>query len=615
MVVCETNLETHGVGGMITNHPEFAEAMLERAKRMVLTHKNHPSIVSWSLGNESGYGPGHAAMAGWIREYDPTRLVQYENNDPGPIASDIKCTMYPPIPVILDMIADNRDRRPIVMVEYAYQIANTTGGFDQFRELTEKYEIFQGGFVWDWQDKCVPAQDSQGQMMFGVGGDWNEEMVDWRNPVYMCANGVVLPDLTCKPCAYEIKEGQSPVFLTQDPRVPGKFKLENRTFALSLSDFQVDYTLTIEGKKVASGQVKLDDGGTFQLDLTPLKALSGEAFANFTVTGVSQAFASWSDQPPVFTSPQFTLRGRSPALPQPSPKGEIKWEDDGTFYTVTGDHFTAIFDRLENTLVSLEKDGVLYLQNSGKEQFIRARDGMHLEPSAHWWGSVQQQWQYLEPGKLSRIPLTSDLLAAPDRVMVTFTDKIKGEPGIILSTVTYTLFADGSMDVGMAAQVDQAFGSIPRVGLELILPKGFEQVDWYGRGPGESYVDRNLAAPIGLYSATVEQLHFPFVPVSHNGTHSDTRRITLSRGDGAAVTVFGAPFFFTAHHNTVQDYWQALHEQDLKRREEVFLQIDGFHSGIGGDMAWSTEIGRRHLLSLERHSGDFRFQVSLRFTK
>lgn len=611
LVICETNIETHGVAGYFTNHPEYAETMLERARRMVLTHKNHPSVVSWSLGNESGYGPAHAAMAGWIREYDPTRLVQYENNDPGKIASDVKCTMYPPIPVILDMVADNTDRRPIVMAEYAYQIANTTGGFPQFRELTEKYEIFQGGFVWDWQDKCVPAQDKAGNTIFGIGGDWDEDVVDWRNPVYMCANGVVLPDLTCKPCAYEMKEGQSPLFLLQSPGEPGKFTVQNRTFALSLSDFTYRYEITVEGRKIASGEVQPGPDGSFQLDLSPLRTLSGEAFVNFSVGFCDSSRPVWAGEGHLVCAPQFVLRGRAPQLPAPTPKGSLKAEDDGETYTVQGEHFTARFDRMTNTLSSLEKEGVTYLAGSGNENFIRARDGMHLEPSARWWGPVQHQWKHLEPGKSSRAPLTSALLTAEDRVQVIFTDKIKWETGTILSTLTYTVYADGSMDISLSADAEEGLGSLPRVGFELVLPGGFEQLDWYGRGPGESYIDRNLAAPVGLYSSTVSGTHFPFVPVSHNGTHSDTRRVTLSREDGAALTVSGAPFYFTAHHSTIEDYWNALHDCDLVRREEVFLHIDGFHSGIGGDMAWSTEISDRHLL----RPGSYAFQVHLSFGK
>ncbi|MDA3956381.1 glycoside hydrolase family 2 TIM barrel-domain containing protein, partial [Oceanispirochaeta sp.] len=188
LVVCESNLETHGVAGRISNDPEWAEAMLERARRMALVYKNHTSIVSWSLGNESGYGAGHAAMAGWLREYDKSRLVQYENNDPGPLGSDIKCSMYPSLEIIRHMISDNRDRRPIVLVEYAYQISNTTGHFDQFRKLTEEYEIFQGGFVWDWMDKCLPAYTDDGVEFPGFGGDFGEDLTDSVCPLYMCAN-------------------------------------------------------------------------------------------------------------------------------------------------------------------------------------------------------------------------------------------------------------------------------------------------------------------------------------------------------------------------------------------------------------------------------------------
>jgi len=159
-LVCEANLETHGVSGVLSKDPAWSGAYLERAVRMVLIHKNHPSVVSWSLGNESPWGANHAAMANWIRQYDPqpSRLVQYEAGTPGPVISDLRGRMYSSPETIREMLGDERDLRPIVLVEYLYQICNAGGGMHHFVELTEKYRRFQGGFVWDWQDKCLPAR-------------------------------------------------------------------------------------------------------------------------------------------------------------------------------------------------------------------------------------------------------------------------------------------------------------------------------------------------------------------------------------------------------------------------------------------------------------------------
>ena len=152
------------------------------------------------------------------------------------------------------------------------------------------------------------------------------------------------------------------------------------------------------------------------------------------------------------------------------------------------------------------------------------------------------------------------------------------------------------------------YGLVPRVGLELVVPTGFEQLSWYGRGPEESYCDRKAACPVGNYACTVEETHFPFIPVSENGAHCDTRTLTLSDGEHT-LTVEGSLFSFDAHHNTIEEYRTVRHEHELHRHPETYLHIDGFRSGIGGDMAWSTEINPKDVL----HAGDFRFGFVLRF--
>jgi beta-galactosidase len=198
LTICECNLETHGVMGALTHNPAWATNFLERAVRMVLTHKNHASVYSWSLGNESGTGANHAAMYGWIKEYDPTRICQYEAGQPGRNVSDVRGNMYAPPAWILNMLTDPDDTRPIILVEYLYQIRNAGGGMHHFNELLERHPRFQGGDICDWQDKCLVAKTGDGTPFFGYGGDFGESVTDWECPLFMTNNGIVLPDLTPK---------------------------------------------------------------------------------------------------------------------------------------------------------------------------------------------------------------------------------------------------------------------------------------------------------------------------------------------------------------------------------------------------------------------------------
>ena len=265
LVVCECNLETHGVMGQLTHDPAWGGQFLDRAIRMVLTHKNHPSIYSWSLGNESGVGPNHAAMTGWIREYDPTRLCQYEAGRPGRTVSDIRGNMYAPQQTILDMLTDPDDPRPVILVEYLYQIRNAGGGLNLFADLLEKYPRFQGGYIWDWQDKCLVAQSADGQDYFAYGGDFNESITDWVNPTFMTCNGIVLPDLTPKPVAREVKQVYCPIIfapvmdLTQRHPLASmeRFLIKNRQLGQDTRLYRAAYTLRENGRIVQSGPFDL----------------------------------------------------------------------------------------------------------------------------------------------------------------------------------------------------------------------------------------------------------------------------------------------------------------------------------------------------------------------
>ena len=652
LVVCETNLETHGTAGMLTNDPDWAEAMLERARRMVLQHKNHPSIVSWSLGNESGYGPGHAAMANWIREYDPTRLVQYENNDPGPLTSDIKCTMYPPMERLLQMIADNRDRRPIVLVEYAYQITNTTGAFEQFMQLTEKYEVFQGGFIWDWQDKCLPAQTEDGQIYFGIGGDFGEDLVDWVVPPYMCANGVVLPDLTPKPCAAEFKQGQAPILVSPLSLESGLFTVKNRTIDLPTDFYRFSYVLQKDGQAVDSGECQLiDPAGLTPQELSrqlesrddspvgkPLDLAPGEQLIMLNLGDLRQKYRSaeaewqinievklaldqlWAAAGHSVALIQFELERdwtADRALPrkpdQASPTSLVIGQDE-QLLNIIGRDFKISFNKKEAMLAACVRKGQVYWQSGGKEQLMRGRSGLQLEE--RWWGDIQTQWSDFMPGRLNRQKISMDMLGKvdplkPDQLIavdVICRTRLTGAKGGADTEIRYTVNADGQLDISCSFLPQGNWSSLPRAGLEWLLPQGFNQLRWYGRGPGESYADRKLAAPLGQYETTVAKTHFPFVPVSFNGSHCDTRWLQISDDHGHTLQISGDRFAFTAHHYSVEDTWNTLHEHQLQHRPQVWLNLDGGQSGIGGDMAWSTQISRQHLLA----AGPIRFALSLR---
>ena len=250
-IIDETNLETHGVQAELSNDPNWLVAYMERASRMVLRDKNHACVLFWSLGNELGTGPHHAAMAAWIRAYDATRLVHYESGRPGAEVSDVFSVMYPNLEGLKTILADPREKRPIIMCEYAYAKGNATGNFFKFWDMVDAYPRFQGGCIWDWNDKALLAVTPGGQKYYAYGGDFggNFNYHQEGEDAQMCCNGIVGPDLAPHPGAYEVKKVQSPVGAQALDASAGRLRVWNKYHSLNLDHLNVDWELTEDGMR------------------------------------------------------------------------------------------------------------------------------------------------------------------------------------------------------------------------------------------------------------------------------------------------------------------------------------------------------------------------------
>lgn len=597
-VVCETNLETHGVSGMLSHRADWAEAYLQRATRMVMIHKNHPCILSWSLGNESGCGPNHAAMAGWIRNYDPSRLVQYESGAPGKDTSDIRCPMYPKVDAIISMLTDARDIRPIVLVEYGYQISNSGGGLNRYFELTEKYERFQGGFVWDWQDKALLCKDADGREFFGYGGDFGEPVVDWENPPFMCCNGFVQANLMPKPAAWEIAHAQSPIRVIQDQvqadwnRFPreGGFIVLNRHHALTTRGMILRHQILEDGLPVESGETALPE-------IAPM----AQAVVNIPISIQKRpGHEYWINLQPMkngvaFCREQFRLSGVGSALPEPLHRPAAQLRREGERIWVTG---PAGFE-LEiagGRLVRYAKNGRDMLLGGLDAALARGKTGADCRPG---WGYFDM-WSCFADGNARPRLLSQSAQALEDGgVLIEIEWRIESasKPGAVGLKIRLQVWGDGHMRLESRFAVDDTLNHLPRLGLRFELPEKLEWADFYGRGPGESYSDRVESAPIGRYSARVDAMHTPFVPPAECGGHEDTRWLVLKDKEGHWVRFTGdTPFHFDARRFTVQALRDAAHDHQIARGDTIFVHLDAAHAGIGGDMAWSTVLNEAHTI-------------------
>ncbi|MEI6578685.1 MAG: glycoside hydrolase family 2 TIM barrel-domain containing protein [Eubacteriales bacterium] len=615
LLVSECNLETHGVSGALTHNPAYATNFLERAVRMVQNFKNHVSIYSWSLGNESGTGANHAAMYGFIKEYDNTRLCQYEAGNPSKNISDIRGNMYATIDTIMKMLCDPKDNRPIILVEFLYQISNSGGGLSKFVELTKNYPRFQGGYVWDWQDKCLINKTADDKEYFAYSGDFNESFSDSEVPLFMTNNGVVLPNLTWKPVAYELRIAYSPVQVERADgsspwewnKKPNNFSIRNICLENMVNEVELTAKLRENGLVIVTKNIETPN-------LQPLESIevnvefdykpkSGCEYAlELCLTQKKNKYFAEKDEG--IAEFQFMLPSGGAKICDdnnfdPAPK---MLEDETTIVVYNG-QFKITFDRLKGELISLEKNGVFYLLSGASPCLNRPFSGLDV---ALGWGWFEE---------FAKVRDLTYKVGKPKFFKSDYSHRLEfpfiyaGEYSIN-GKICYIISGDGKVNISFKIDIDESLGALPRVGVELIVPAGFEKLEYYGCGSNESYADRLLSAPLGVYHSTVEQQHFAFIPPAENGGHEKTRYVELQNEEGRVLRISsGKPFHFDVHHNTKKDYQQAYHEHELIRREESFLHIDAAHSPIGGDMAWSTNMNSSERLKGGRFTLDLTIEM------
>lgn len=618
LVVCECNLETHGVEGALTQSARWANAFLERAVRMVEQHKNHVSIFSWSLGNESGTGANHAAMYGFIKEYDATRLCQYEAGEPGKRISDVRGNMYATPKYILKMLTDPEDDRPIILVEFLYQIRNSGGGMEIFRELMEKYERFQGGFIWDWQDKCLEGTTEDGRKFFAYGGDFGESFVEGKeggdNPPYMTNNGIVLPDLTWKPVAYEVKAGYAPVRFSREQTTDksNQYLLWNDCLTEKTDAFACVAMLRENGYVIAQQEVELPSLNPGQkqemeIEISHKKKAGCIYTIEFSVRHREETFyAADGEEIGLFQFPLESgavLCEQSCVADQTYFSGQLicEIEDDALVFEAAGVQLK--LNQKSGELISFSKEGKNYLIGAFTPCLDRPYTGLDTQPDWGWYNEYQKiRSQLLVFGSANILYGENQV-----RIEVPFFQKEQDRPEIS-GTVNYAFRQNGRLKVSADFHLDPSYQAIPRVGLEVIVPEGFEKLTYFGRGAVENYSDRILSAPLGVYESTVQDQHFAFGPPSENGGHEETRWLTLEDEIGSTLRITSKqPIHFDVHHHSIKDYQTAAHDHELVYRKEAILHLDAAHGPIGGEMAWSTHMSKQYEIT----GGDYHIEVEI----
>jgi beta-galactosidase len=621
----EANLETHSVYDVLTHKTEWLNAFMERGVRMVERDKNHPSIIVWSLGNESGYGPNHDAMAGFFRGYDPDRIVHYEgaisqgpqNWKRGHITTDLCCPMYPQISDIIAYAEDETNDRPFIMCEYAHAMGNSVGNLKEYWEAIEGYHGLQGGFIWDWIDQGLTKVDENGVAYWAYGGDFGDTIND-RN---FCINGLVFPDRTPHPSMAEFKKLIQPLAVKAVDLLQGQVEIINKHDFSTLEGLVGTWDVSVDGKVVQSGT------------LPPLKTLPGKGtriaipFAVPDLFPGAEAFltlrfslkedALWARAGYEIAWEQFVLPYINPQPNKTDSLDEfaaIKVDEKPENVSFLGDDFSLIFDCVKGLLTSFKYQGTELIESGPQMNVWRAatdNDGFKFAAEIDWLEhKLLNQW--IKHG-LNRLVYTCDSFdweQVDGIVKVVTVHSIRAQDADygFRHQTTYTISGSGDVQTDHEVDCDSMLPLLPRMGVILTMPAGFEQFTWLGRGPEESYVDRKAGVAVGLYSGTVDEQYVPYIMPQENGNKTDVRWTAVTNDAGIGLLAVGGSLMETGvGHFTADDLYAAYHTNELTRRDETYWTLDVMQCGLGGN-----SCGPMTLPQYLIEPGQFKFSVLLR---
>jgi len=618
-LVDEANIESHAFYREMCRDLRYTNAFVERVRAMVERDKNHPSVIFWSLGNESGYGPNHDAAAGYVRHADPTRPLHYEGAitswggegwDKGLRASDVVCPMYPPIEHIIEWAKSGQGHRPLIMCEYSHTMGNSNGCLADYFEAFETYAGLQGGYLWEWLDHGIRQVTPDGQVYWAYGGDFGDE----PNDANFVTDGIVWPDRTPHPALYEFKKLAQPVRVEWLDTERAVVRIVNKHDFINLGWLRGDWELIVDGNRIVGGELpalKIAPGKTLDVPLAVDANLPvGERFLNFRFT--QQEATPWVPAGHEVAWEQLVWGGTRADTPA-SPIEPVSAVDDDQNIRLSVGDVEAVFDKSSGLLLSYGANKNLLVRGPRLNVWRAGTDNdgikLMLGPDKvlyHWLDKKLDQVEQ----RLVGIHLVEDPSGLPG-VEVIHEASGRGQWDDFRFTQRYTLLPSGDLLVSNEVEIGDDLTDLPRVGVTLALESDLEQLEWYGRGPWENYTDRKTSAMVGRYRGTVSGQHVPYIMPQENGHKTDVRSIDLTDADGKGLRVEGHTLLeFNASHFTDNDLYACRHTTDLHPRPEIILNLDAAQRGLGTASCGPDTLDKYKLLEKA-----YRFGYTLRVLK
>ncbi|CAN5476659.1 hypothetical protein BH24CHL9_BH24CHL9_08920 [soil metagenome] len=558
-VVDEADIESHAFQAWLSDDPRYLAQWVARVSRMVLRDRNHPSVILWSLGNESGYGANHDAAAAWVRRTDPSRPLHYE----GAIrfdwtadqkASDILCPMYPEIAAIVEHARSGKQRWPLIMCEYSHAMGNGSGTLAEYWDAIESTPGLQGGFIWEWCDHGLVQQLPDGGTRWAYGGDFGDQPNDGD----FCTDGLVFPDRTPKPALREHQYLGALVRMAADPGAASRalVRLTNRQHFRDLGWLHGRWELADDGVAVASGEV-------------PTRGIGPGESAEVALSG-------WQAPPPAAGERWLTVRFETRSDEAWAPAGfEVAWDQVRREAGMPSDPAAEPSVVDAQGQVELDEDGLL------------VHPLLAAPPTLALWRAPTDNDRIM--GLAGRCAVQG--LDKPTRHLESVTrngpttvvrSQVRVADSVVAHSQTFTPLADGGIHVAEEAIIPPEFTDLPRVGTVLEVVPFLEELEWYGMGPHETYPDRKRAGLVGRWQSSVSEQLVPYVWPQEAGGRSDVRWVELRTGAGEGLRLeMGAPMQVSVTHHRAADLARASHMEELESRPESVVHIDAAHRGVG----------------------------------
>jgi len=602
-VMDEANIETHHAAGYLTNQPSWHAAFTDRVIRMVERDKNHPSIFSWSLGNESGSGPNHAAAAGWVKEFDPTRPIHYEGaqgdanrpeytifgspeykkkpylaNPDDTWYVDMVSRMYCTIDQLKGLSESPYIKRPIVMCEYAHSMGNSTGNLLEYWNLIHSKKNLMGGFIWDWIDQGIARTDTKGRKWWAYGGDYGDQ----PNDANFCINGLISPDRTVKAATEECKYVFQPVTIVPYDQDKMQFRMKNRFQFRNLNEFDIRWTLTENGKDIGTGSlgafaVLPGESKLFAVDYD-LSKTTGEVWLKVSVKlGKDELYAKRGYE---IAKEQFLVSAAKPIQAIASKVAVQVFDDSEKSLTLGSKDFKVTFDKTSGYLTKYQFQGKDLLIGQLKPNFWRPITDNDI-----------RAWEVLKnlsdwPSVAASLKLVQMKVLDEGITKLIIAD-LKSEKGLNLQ-LSYKVSGDGIVEVTYQAKIGEKLTEPLRIGMTTELSNDLGLMSFYGKGPFENYSDRNHAAEVNVYSGKVDDFIYQYVRPQENGNHTEVRWLALKNATGSGLMVVGKqPLNTSVWPYTAENITKAAHINEIDPAGFYTMNIDLGQAGVGGNDTWS----------------------------